>query len=187
MDIFRGRITSSGFSSGDRIVIGDWQESKLGSFTNVMVAKSDGTRLLFSPSKEHAELVSNLYNFEEVRIVDLEVERREKSISVKAGDLHVSMSWGFTLPIPFWRPLWFVATVEAFFGRLLFGTKTHGRTKNQRKAWYSVRSLSRVSQVEARLGQVDLGERKPFENTACFGFSEPPKVPASVSLKTYIS
>ena len=69
MDVFKGRITSSGFSSGDRIVIGDWKESKLGSFTNIMWAKKDGTRVLLSPSKEHAELVSSLYNFEEVRII----------------------------------------------------------------------------------------------------------------------
>ncbi len=187
MDVFKGRITSSGFSSGDRIVIGDWKESKLGSFTNIMWAKKDGTRVLLSPSKEHAELVSSLYNFEEVRIVDVNVERSGKSIIVSAGDLQVKMSWGFTWPIPLWRPLWFVATVEAFFGRLIFGTKTHGLTKDQRKAWYSVRSLSRVVAAEGKLGNTDLGEGRPFETTACFGFSDPPLMPTSVTLKTYIN
>ena len=45
MYIFEGRISSSGFASGDRIVIGDWEHSPLGSFTNVMWAKPDGTRV----------------------------------------------------------------------------------------------------------------------------------------------
>ncbi len=58
MDIFEGRISSSGFASGDRIVIGDWKKSPLGSFTNVMWAKPDGTRVLLSPSQKHADYVS---------------------------------------------------------------------------------------------------------------------------------
>mgnify|MGYP005753095471 CR=1 FL=1 len=45
MYIFEGRISSSGFASGDRIVIGDWEHSPLGSFTNVMWAKPDGTMI----------------------------------------------------------------------------------------------------------------------------------------------
>ena len=187
MDVFKGRITSSGFSDGSRIVIGDWQESKLGSFTNVMLANRDGTRTLLSPSREHAELVSKLYNFEEVHVVDMDVERSRNKISIRAGELRVSMSWGFVWPIPFWRPLWFIATVESFFGRLFFGTRTYGLTKNRRKAWYSIRSLSRVSQAVACFGGEDLGERSAFETAACFGFSDPPRNPTSVTLKTYIN
>ena len=59
LEIFAGRITSTGFSSGDRIVIGDWHDSPIGSFTNIMWAKPDGTRVLLSPSEEHAKYVSN--------------------------------------------------------------------------------------------------------------------------------
>ena len=57
LEIFAGRITSTGFSSGDRIVIGDWRDSPIGSFTNIMWAKPDGTRVLLSPSKEHLSLI----------------------------------------------------------------------------------------------------------------------------------
>jgi hypothetical protein len=78
MDIFSGRITSSGFSSGDRIVIGDWKYSPFGSFTNIMWAKSDGVRVLLSPNKNLAEYVSSLYSFEEVKITPIEVNRGEK-------------------------------------------------------------------------------------------------------------
>ena len=38
LEIFAGRITSTGFSSGDRIVIGDWKDSPIGSFSNIMLS-----------------------------------------------------------------------------------------------------------------------------------------------------
>ena len=68
MDIFKGRITASSFSSGERIVIGDWVDSPLGSFTNIMWARPDGKRILISPSSDCASYVSNIYSFEEVII-----------------------------------------------------------------------------------------------------------------------
>ena len=186
MDVFVGRITSTGFSTGDRIVIGDWRESPLGSFTNVMWAKPDGSRVLLSPSERHAEYVSELYNFEDVRVTEIVVERGRKGVSIDGGGLAIKISWGTPFPIPFWRPLWFIASFEALFGRILFGTRTHGITKNGRREWYSVRSLSRILNAEASFEGVDLGERKEFEIDACFGFSEPPSMPASVTLKSYI-
>ena len=80
MEIFTGRITSTGFSSGDRIVIGDWHDSPIGSFTNIMWAKPDGTRVLLSPSEKHAKYVSDLYNFESVEITDIVVDRTHRGI-----------------------------------------------------------------------------------------------------------
>ena len=186
LEIFVGRITSTGFSSGDRIVIGDWRESPIGSFTNIMWARPDGTRILLSPSDEHAKYVSELYNFESVEITDIMVERTRRGISIQAGGLSVDISWGIALPIPIWRPLWFISSIEAFFARLIFGTKTDGRTKNNRREWYSIRSISKVLNAEASFHGQELGGSESFTTNACFGFSEPPSMPASVSLKSYI-
>ena len=186
MDVFSGRISSSGFSSGDRIVVGDWKESPLGSFTNIMLARADGSRILISPSEKHAEYVSKLYNFEEVRILDLEITRDKRSIRIEGAGLSIRMSWGMSFAIPFWRPLWFIATVENLLAKILYGTKTYGLTKDGRREWYSIRSISRVSITDASLDGKSLGERQEFEISACFGFSEPPRKPSSVSLKSYI-
>ena len=186
MDVFTGRITSTGFSTGDRIVIGDWRKSPLGSFTNVMWAKPDGTRVLLSPSEVHADYVSELYSFEDVEVAEISVERGKREVSIEGGGLSVRIEWGAPFPIPFWRPLWFIASFEALFGRILFGTKTHGVTKNGRREWYSVRSLSRILKAEASFEGRGLGEKREFEIDACFGFSEPPSMPASVTLKSYI-
>ena len=164
LEIFAGRITSTGFSSGDRIVIGDWHDSPIGSFTNIMWAKPDGSRILLSPSEEHAKYVSELYNFESVEITDIAVDRTRRGISIEGGGLSVDISWGIALPIPIWRPLWFIATRE----------------------WYSIRSISRVLNAEASFDGLELGGSESFTTNACFGFSEPPSMPASVSLKSYI-
>jgi len=186
MDVFVGRITSTGFTSGDRIVIGDWEESPLGSFTNVMWARPDGSRILISPSEVHAAYVSELYNFEEVEVTEISVERNRRGVTIGGSGLAVSISWGLPFPLPFWRPLWFIASIEALFGRILFGTKTHGVTENGRREWYSVRSVSRILRAEASFEGNDLGEKMEFETNACFGFSEPPSTPSSVTLKSYI-
>ena len=186
MDIFEGRISSSGFASGDRIVIGDWKKSPLGSFTNVMWAKPDGTRVLLSPSQKHADYVSDLYNFEEVHITPIEVIRQSKSIEIKAPPLDIKLHWGmeFGLPIP--RPRRFISTVEQWFAKAFFGTSTHGLTCNDLREWYCIYSLSKIKHASAVCEGVDLGNLSNFEINACFGFSEPPKKPSSVRLRSII-
>ena len=186
MDIFEGRISSSGFASGDRIVIGDWKKSPLGAFTNVMWAKPDGTRVLLSPSQKHADYVSALYNFEEIHIAPIEVIRQSKSIEIKASPLDIKLRWGmeFGLPIP--RPRWFISTVEQWFAKAFFGTSTHGLTCNDLREWYCIYSLSKIKHATAVCEEVDLGNPSNFEISACFGFSEPPKKPSSVRLRSII-
>tara|TARA_B000000441_G_C21732403_1_gene347325 strand:- start:844 stop:1416 length:573 start_codon:yes stop_codon:yes gene_type:complete len=186
MDKFDGRISSSGFESGDRIVIGDWLNSPLGTFTNVMWAQPDGKRVLLSPSKEHAEYVSQLYNFEEVNVVEVNVERHRRGIDVTAGPLSVSYRWKRGIVFPLLRPRWFIATVENWFAGLLFGTKTHGLTCNGLREWYCIRGLSSLSSAKASQNGADMGDMKPFEVTACFGFSEPPKKPSSARVRSMI-
>ena len=186
MDIFEGRISSSGFASGDRIVIGDWKKSPLGAFTNVMWAKPDGTRVLLSPSQKHADYVSALYNFEEVYIAPIEVIRQSKSIEIKAPPLDIKLRWGmeFGLPIP--RPRWFISMVEQWIAKVFFGTSTHGLTCNGLREWYCIYSLSKIKHATAVCEGVDLGNPSNFDISACFGFSEPPKKPSSVRLRSII-
>ena len=186
MDIFDGRISSCGFSSGDRIVVGDWQKSPLGPFTNVMWAKPDGTRVLLSPSKEHADYVSTLYNFEEVYVVPIVVNRDRRGADIVADSLKISLQWKRGIGIPFSRPRWFIATIEQWFAGVVFGTKTHGITCNGLREWYCIYNLSSIKRAEASCNGQDLGAISKFEVDACFGFSEPPKKPSSVRVRSMI-
>ena len=185
-EVFRGRIFSSSFERGDRVVIGAWDDSPLGGFTNIMWADPNGNRTLFSPSEKHAEYVSSLYSFEEIRIVPVDVKIEGKSISVKADDFSVYMSWGFRFPLPFPRPLWFISSVENFFAKTLFGTRTHGIANNGSEEWYSIRSISWLKGASAIVSGDNLGAMSSRTESSCFGFSEPPRRPAAVSLSSII-
>ena len=90
-EIFKGRVISSGFATGDMVVIGDWKDSPHGPFTNLMWAKPDGTRVLIAPSRELGDFVSSLYSFEEVIVSRMEIERSDKSIDVSCDLGRVSM------------------------------------------------------------------------------------------------
>ena len=103
-EIFKGRVISSGFQTGDMLVIGDWNDSPHGSFTNLMWAKPDGTRVLIAPSKELGDFVSSLYSFEEVIVSAMEIERTKNSIEVNCDLGRVFMQWGMNLPLLFSRP-----------------------------------------------------------------------------------
>ena len=186
MDIFDGRISSCGFSSGNRIVVGDWKKSPLGPFTNVMWAKPDGTRVLLSPSEEHADYVSALYNFEEVHVVPIDVNRQRRGIDIVADSLNVSFEWKRGIGIPFSRPKWIISTIEQWVASAVFGTKTHGLTCNGLREWYCIYNLSSINHAKASYEGEDLGVVSKFEVDACFGFSEPPKKPSSVRLRSMI-
>ena len=186
-EIFKGRVISSGFQTGDMVVIGDWRESPHGAFTNLMWAKPDGTRVLIAPSEELGDFVSSLYSFEKVIVSPMEIERTEKSIDVKCDLGRVYMQWGMTIPLPFSRPRWFIANIEAPFARLFFGTKTHGTTRNGRKEWYHVRGLSRMKFVELELDGRSTKQMTGMAPSACFGFSNPPRMPLSVRVDSLIA
>ncbi len=186
-EIFKGRVISSGFQTGDMVVIGDWRESPHGAFTNLMWAKPDGTRVLIAPSEELGDFVSSLYSFEKVIVSPMEIERTEKSIEVKCDLGRIYMQWGMTIPLPFSRPRWFIANIEAPFARLFFGTKTHGTTRNGRKEWYHVRGLSRMKSVELELDGRSTKQMTGMAPSACFGFSNPPRMPLSVRVDSLIA
>ncbi len=186
-EIFKGRVISSGFKTGDMVVIGDWNDSPHGAFTNLMWAKPDGTRVLITPTEELGEFVSSLYSFEEIIVSPMEIKRTDKSIEINCNTGRVSMRWGRTLPIPFSRPRWFIANIEAPFARLFFGTKTHGITRNGLKEWYHVRGLSRMKSVELELEGRSSNQMTSMAPSACFGFSNPPRMPLSVRVDSHIA
>ncbi|MEU7098804.1 hypothetical protein AB0A66_10800 [Streptomyces longwoodensis] len=71
---FDGWIAGLGFSGGTRVVLGHWPRTPLGPFSDVMVERPDGERLLLAPSREVADFVAATYVFDTVRIVPVDVE-----------------------------------------------------------------------------------------------------------------
>jgi hypothetical protein len=187
MDIFEGRITSCGFSSGDRIVIGTWINTPFGSFSDIMWAKPDGTKVLIAPNQKIANYISSLYDFDIIKIEELDIESDENMMKIETKDLNCHFEWsrGVSFLIKK-RPLWFVASIEYFFGWLIFGTKTYGKTKNGKKEWYAVDRLSRLTLADVEFNGKNLGEQTKFHPKANFGFSDPPKMPCSALVRSHI-
>ena len=187
MDIFVGRITSCGFTSGDRLVIGHWKESPFGSFSDIMWAKPDGTKILIAPNQEIGDYISSMYEFDDIKIEEIRIEENTNQIRVETLEINCNFEWrnGISFLIKR-RPLWFVSSVEYLVGWLIFGTKTHGKTKNGKKEWYAVDRLSKLINAKAEINGEDLGEYTSFYPKANFGFSDPPKMPSSVLVRSHI-
>jgi hypothetical protein len=186
MDFFEGRISASAFSSGERLVIGDWHHSPLGKFTNIMWARPDGKRILISPSTKCADYVSKIYSFEEVIVTPLKIKRDKKKIEIKTEDLLIYLEWSWSLHIPIKRPRWFISSVEYFFANLLFGTKTYGKTNDNRKEWYMIKSISWIKNASFRYRNESFGKLTKLSEPIGFGFSDPPTRPSSVRVISMI-
>ncbi|MCY4279724.1 MAG: hypothetical protein OXC58_03855 [Acidimicrobiaceae bacterium] len=177
-----GSITSLGFSSGHRFVIGNWTSSPVGALSDVMWAQPDGRRVLLAP--EHgADYITSIYTFDEVRPQPVEVTDSDVSVSVSTGDLRLSIDLSsFVAPFPP-RPRFVTATVENWMARALLGIRTHGVSPTGVEEWYRTRKLSRVRSAAGTLGEVDLGELRPVERPLGFGFTDPPRPPCQTILK----
>ena len=184
--IFEGEVFSSGFDSGDRIVIGNWKESPYGKFTDIMWAKPNGEKILIAPNKEISEFISNMYSFDKTIISEFEIEESANKIVVKNNEMICELKWNRGIKIPMIRPLWLISSIEYIFGLIIFKTKTHGITKNKKQEWYAVKKISKLEEIKIIINGENLGNMRNFEPKAGFGFSEPVKKPSVVSVKTHI-
>ena len=70
----RGSISSAGFADGNRFVVGHWERSPIGPFGDVMWGTPDGQRVLLAGSQEIADFVTSIYNFDDIRVGNLQTE-----------------------------------------------------------------------------------------------------------------
>jgi hypothetical protein len=85
--IFDGHIAGIGTGSGLRAVVGIWNSSPFGPFSDVMVQEPSGHRLLLAPSEEVADFISDTYSFDEVRVLDVNTTLARDLLTVDAGAL----------------------------------------------------------------------------------------------------
>ena len=65
---FHGRIAGVGSASGVRVVVGRWDRTPWGPFSDAMVALPSGHRLLLAPTERVADFIASTYTFDEVRV-----------------------------------------------------------------------------------------------------------------------
>jgi hypothetical protein len=203
---FDGWIAGTGTASGTRIVLGHWERSPFGAFSDVMLEHADGERLLLAPSRETADFVSSTYAFDTVRVVAVDARFEGNVWSVAAGPLNLrfttrrrgALGWLLHL-VPgalAGRPAW--AGLTDLPARLLLpGVRTRGRAGagarpgtrpggRPRRQWYGARDLLPIGTVSAVFDGVDLGGMAPVAPAVRFGFASAPRRPAVARIITTV-
>ncbi|MFF4014837.1 hypothetical protein [Streptomyces sp. NPDC001843] len=193
---FTGWIAGMGTSSGTRIVLGHWQRSPFGPFSDVMVERADGERLLLAPTRRTADFVSGVYVFDTVRVVPVDVSVADGVWTVTAGPLRLRFTpgrrglLGYLLRavpgVVARRPAWSALTDRP--ARLLLpGVRTRGSAGGGHREWYGARDLRPVRAVSAVFAGRDLGAAAPVEPPVRFGFGSVPRAPSLTRVVTTIA
>ena len=127
-----------------------------------------------------------MYSFDEVILEEVSTSLNERSIKVNCNTMDLEFSWNKGFSIPFRRSLLFIQTIELFFAKLIFSTRTYGITKNNRKEWYAIDRVSHIKSATAQINGKNAGSSAPMKEPCKFGFSEAPKKPCSCMVRTHI-
>ncbi|WP_128377207.1 hypothetical protein [Streptomyces cavernae] len=193
---FDGWIAGMGTSSGTRIVLGHWQRSPFGPFSDVMAERPDGNRLLLAPTQQTADFISGTYVFDTVRVVPVDVSVKDDTWTVTAGPLDLRFTTGrrrllglvlHAVPGVLARsPAWSALTDPP--ARLLLpGVRTRGSAGGGRREWYGARDLRPIRAVSASWEGADLGAMAPVEPPVLFGFGSVPRNPAVTRVTTVVA
>lgn len=176
-------IASSGFASGDRVVVGWWSSTPVGPMADVMWARPDGERVLLAPDQGAAAFITAVYDFDRVEIVDLTAVGDRRTLSLSAGDLDLNLRAGRGVPLPGPRPAWFTRWVEAPVARAVFGVRTYGTSPTGVREWYRADRWMPLAGAAGVLAGTDLGAMGPLTPPLGVGFSEPPRRPSWVRVR----
>ncbi|WP_225320853.1 hypothetical protein [Streptomyces luteolifulvus] len=192
---FDGWIAGTGTTSGTRIVLGHWLRSPFGAFSDVMLERADGERVLLAPTRRTAQFIRGTYSFDRVLVVPVDVRVTNDLWTVVAGSLRLRFTTGRRGPLGQLlravpgalaaRPVW--ATLTDWPARvLLSGVRTRGSAGAGRRAWYGARDLRPLVEVSAVFEGHDLGVMAPVEPPVRFGFGSVPRNPALTRVTTTV-
>ncbi|UUU20156.1 hypothetical protein [Streptomyces sp. DSM 40750] len=193
---FEGWIAGMGTSSGTRIVLGHWERSPFGRFSDVMVERANGQRVLLAPTGETACFIAGTYVFDTVRVVPVDVSLDARTWTVQARPLDLRFTTGRRGPLGVvLRVVPGVLARRAAWGTLtdvparllLTGVRTRGSARSGRREWYGARDLRPIGTVSATFEGDDLGELTPVGPPVRFGFGSVPRKPAVTRVVTTVA
>lgn len=192
---FRGRIMGVGTTSGVRIVVGMWDRSPFGAFTDVFLELADGTSVLLAPDELVAAYVSGTYRFDTVSVVDVRTRRTGRGLELEAGPLQASIDVGTISPLGralrivpktiARDPRW-LAVVDPVARFVAPGAATAGSAGNGRREYYGVTGAHDVTGVRGTWAGEPLGSIAPLDPPVAFGFASMPRIPQVVDIETTI-
>jgi hypothetical protein len=192
---FRGRILGAGSTSGVRIVVGMWDESPFGAFTDVFVELPDGTSVLLAPDEVIAAYVSGTYRFDAVRVLDISAHRTASGLELDAGPLTARFrvgsitALGRLLRIVPRRvatdPRW-LGMVNPIARILVPGAATAGSAGGGKREFYGVTGAHAVLGLDGTWAGESLGMLDRLDPPVRFGFASMPATPQVVTVETVI-
>lgn len=192
---FDGWIAGLGTSAGLRAVVGHWPRSPLGPFTDVMVERADGHRVLLAPSREVAEYVGTTYTFDEVRIGPVRATVARSGWRVDAAPLDLEFTVGgrtavgrLLRAVPrrlATHPRW-VAAIDVAARAVLPGVRTRGSAGGGRREFYAALDLHGLASARVRWEGADQGALAPVAPPVRFGFGSTPRTPSLTRLVTLV-
>ncbi|MCZ4276490.1 hypothetical protein [Rhodococcoides yunnanense] len=192
---FHGEIFGIGTEAGVRVVIGHWNDSPLGEFTDVMVQFADGHRLLLAPTEAVREFVTATYTFDETYLTPVEFTRLGNHVDLSADDLRVRLTLGgptalgrllHLLPSAISTAPWFCTISDPIARVVLRGVRTRGSAGNGRREYYGARHQHCITAAEASWRGEELGKLTPVTPPVTFGFGSTPTAPSVTSITTTI-
>jgi len=158
---------------------------------DLMWATPAGERWLVTSTREVADFVARIYDFDRVVVTPLVVDADSgRHLDVHAPDLgldvHMEAGRGWPIPLPRRRPTWFTRAVEAPIARRLMGVEPYGVSPTGVREWYQASRYRPLVAARAFVDGVDLGPLGPLSPAVRFGFSEPPRRPSLVEVTTVL-
>jgi hypothetical protein len=192
---YAGRIAGVGTTSGTRLVVGHWTHTSMGPFSDVMVERADGHRILLAPNPAVRDVIEATYNFDEVRLEPVTVDAADPFWHLTSPSLSLSLEVGGRSPVGWllrgvppsiatsttWATL-----VDPVARRVLDGVRTRGTAKEGRREWYGATDVRRVTAASGTFDGVHLGALAPVDPPCRFGFSSTPRTPSVTNVVTTI-
>lgn len=195
IDRFDGWIAGLGTAAGLRVVVGHWPRSPLGAFTDVMVERPDGHRMLLAPTSEVADFVAATYVFDEVRVAPVRAEVDGARWQVEATPLSLTFVVGARSPLGILLravprpvatdPRW-ISAVDVVARRVLPGVRTRGSAGNGRREYYAALDLHGLTAASTTWDGVDQGVLAPVAPAVRFGFGSTPRTPSLTRVVTLV-
>ncbi|WIB25585.1 hypothetical protein [Curtobacterium sp. MCSS17_015] len=192
---FRGRILGAGSTSGVRFVVGMWESSPFGAFTDVFVELPDGSSVLLAPDEIVAAYVSGTYRFDAVSVVDISARRTARGLELDAGPLVTSVDVGTISPLGrvlrivpkriARDPRW-LTVIDPVAKLVAPGSGTAGTAGGGRREYYGVTGAHDVVGLRGTWAGESLGELAPLDPPVQFGFASLPRIPQVVDVETTI-
>ncbi|ANW62819.1 hypothetical protein BCA37_03670 [Mycobacterium sp. djl-10] len=192
---FTGHIGGFGTLAGIRLVVGMWEQSPFGRFSDVMVQTPDGVRTLLAPTTQVAEFISATYSFDEVVLGPVQTARTVDRVVIDNARLQAEFSVGAPAPLDRLLRLvpgflatapWWLRAIDPVASRLVPGVHTAGTAGNGRREFYGVRRARLITSVSGRFETTPLRGLAELSPSVEFGFSSAPPLPQLVSVTTTI-